>query len=232
VAVTGAAGQIGYALLPLSANGTMFGPSTPVELRLLEIAPALPALAGVAMELADGAYTLLAKTVCTADATEAFAGVNIVILVGAFPRRAGMERSDLLRKNAAIFKAQGRAIGAGAAKGVKIVVVGNPANTNATILAHYAPSVPRTDISALTRLDHNRVVGMVAATMSVPADKVAGVCIWGNHSSTQYPDVTRATAGTAGGVAVVKALGGQEGLAAVFRSAARRSSPRAARAAL
>lgn len=230
IAVTGAAGQIGYALLPLLASGAVLGPNTPVQLRLLEadFPAAVKALSGVAMELQDGAYENLTSVVTTVDPEEAFAGAHIAILVGAFPRKAGMERSDLLRKNAAIFSTQGRALAAVAHRDVKVVVVGNPANTNANILAQNAPGIPRENITALTRLDHNRAVAQVAKLFSVSAAAVSGVCIWGNHSSTQYPDVTRAV--VSGGPVrsetttkpgkeqspVVNALGGHESLADTF----------------
>jgi malate/lactate dehydrogenase len=193
VAVTGAAGQIGYALAPLIARGLMFGPAVHVHVRLLEVSRALPALQGVAMELRDGAFPLLASVVATDDPAAAFAGAHAAILVGAFPRGPGMERADLLRRNASIFQAQGAAIARAARPDVRVLVVGNPANTNARILSRAAPSIPAEHITALTRLDHNRLVGTIAEQLVVPIDAVKGVCIWGNHSSTQYPDVTRAT---------------------------------------
>nr|AIT70199.1 malate dehydrogenase [Mazzaella japonica] len=193
VCVTGAAGQISYSLLSMLAAGNVFGPEQPVALHLLEIPPALPALAGVVMELLDGAYPLLHAVTQTADPSVAFADADIAVLVGAFPRRAGMERKDLLEKNLPIFKRQAHALNEHASKHVKVVVVGNPANTNAMVLAAFAPDIPPANISALTRLDHNRTRAQVAARLDVPVQSVAGVCIWGNHSSTQYPDITRAT---------------------------------------
>lgn len=192
VAVSGAAGQIGYALVPLLASGHFLPQGRRIFLRLLEIEPALPVLEGVAMELMDGAYDCLEDVQVTANAEEAFHSAHIIVLVGAFPRKKGMERSDLLQKNAAIFKQQGKAIDAHADRNVKIVVVGNPANTNALILSMSAPSIPKRNITALTRLDHNRVIGQIASTLHVPTSSVHGVCIWGNHSSTQYPDITKA----------------------------------------
>lgn len=213
VCVTGAAGQIAYSLLPLIANGHVFGASQRVRLQLLEIPPALAALAGVAMELQDGAYALLDAVVETSDPMLAFAGADVAILVGSFPRKAGMERKDLLAKNAGIFKAQGEAIDKVGGKQCKVVVVGNPANTNAMVLSHYAPNLPKENVSALTRLDHNRARAQVAAKLGVSVSAVEGVCIWGNHSSTQYPDVTRAIVG---GEPVSEKMGGAESLASDF----------------
>ncbi|KAA8491218.1 Malate dehydrogenase, cytoplasmic [Porphyridium purpureum] len=189
VVVTGAAGQIGYSLVPLIAGGKMLGPGVKVELRLVEIPPAMGALEGVKMELEDCAFPLLDKVVCTSDAAEAFVDVDICILVGAFPRKAGMERKDLLAKNAAIFKAQGEALNSVASPNVKVVVVGNPANTNALILSTFAPNVPKSNITALTRLDHNRLKAMVALKLDKNVTYVDGAVIWGNHSATQFPDV-------------------------------------------
>nr|AIT70189.1 malate dehydrogenase [Dumontia simplex] len=213
VCITGAAGQIAYSLLPHLANGCIFGPTQRVALHLLEIAPALPALAGVAMELADGAYPLLVSVVQTSDPTVAFARADVAVLVGAFPRRAGMERKDLLAKNVPIFKAQAHALNTVANSGVRVLVVGNPANTNAMVLSSFAPSIPKKHISALTRLDHNRAVAEVARVAGVQAPSVDGVCIWGNHSSSQYPDVTRAVAA---GKPVLPMLGGLENVAETF----------------
>lgn len=216
VTVTGAAGQIAYSLLSAICAGRMFGPTTRVTLRLLEIPPAMTSLGGVVMELTDCAWPLLASVTATSDAAEAFAGANVAVLVGAFPRGPGMERAELLAKNAGIFRAQGAALDAGAAPGCKVVVVGNPANTNAMILSHFAPSIPKKNITALTRLDHNRAVAAVAAAVGAPLGDVSGVCIWGNHSSTQYPDVTRATVSGKPDVDVVATMGGQQALAETF----------------
>lgn len=192
VTVTGAAGQISYSLLPLIANGSIFGPDQPVNLHLLEIPPALTSLDGVVMELEDLATPLLRKVIATADAEEAFRDADVIILVGAFPRKKGMERRDLLAKNIPIFSSQGRIISKVSSPNVRILVVGNPANTNAMILSHVAPSIPTRNITALTRLDHNRAVGLIARKFNVTVDEVSDVAIWGNHSSTQYPDFTRA----------------------------------------
>lgn len=213
VAVTGAAGQISYSLLPLLANGTVFGPHQAIQLRLLEIPPALTALSGVVMELTDGAYPLLESVVETSDPMVAFQNADVAMLVGSFPRKQGMERKDLLSKNVPIFKTQGNALSEVANRDVKVVVVGNPANTNAMVLNRFAPNVPPRNISALTRLDHNRACAQVARKMGVSVGQVDGVCIWGNHSSTQYPDVVRATAD---GVPVLAKLGGTEAVAEGF----------------
>lgn len=211
VTVTGAAGQIAYSLLPLLASGRVFGPRQRVALRLLEIEPALEALRGVCMELEDGAYPLLELPAkATADAREAFRGCDVAILVGAFPRKQGMERKELLAKNASIFKEQGEAINEVASADICCVVVGNPANTNALILSHFAPRVPKRCITAMTRLDHNRTASLVARELGCRVDQVSGVIIWGNHSSTQYPDVTHATApGLTQAGALREALGGE-----------------------
>lgn len=213
VCVTGAAGQISYSLLPLLASGRVFGVSQKIQLRLLEITPALGALSGVAMELHDGAYPLLDSVIETDDPEIAFSHADIAILVGAFPRKQGMERKDLLAKNISIFRAQGQALSKHASKQVKVVVVGNPANTNAMVLSKFAPNIPKENISALTRLDHNRCIGEIAKKLNVRVDQVDNVCIWGNHSSTQYPDVTHATVN---GECVLKKLGNIESLAHDF----------------
>jgi malate dehydrogenase len=189
VVITGAAGQIAYSLLPNIAAGRMFGPEQPVILHLLEIAPAMNSLNGVVMELEDGAYPLLHGIVPTSDVAVAFKDVDYAILVGAFPRRQGMERKDLLEKNVGIFKEQGAALDKFASRNVKVLVVGNPANTNCLIAKHFAPSLPEENFSALTRLDHNRAKAQVALRAGVPVSQVKNVIIWGNHSSTQYPDV-------------------------------------------
>lgn len=192
VAVTGAAGNIGYALLYRIANGDLFGPDQPVALNLLEITPAMKALEGVAMELDDCAFPLLTDLVLTDDANSAFSGVNWALLVGARPRSKGMERKDLLSANAAIFSVQGKAINAGAASDVRVLVVGNPANTNALIASKNAPDVPADRFTAMTRLDHNRAVSQLAKKADVPVTAVKKVSIWGNHSATQYPDAYHA----------------------------------------
>jgi malate dehydrogenase len=195
VTVTGAAGQIGYALLFRIASGQLLGPDTPVRLRLLEIAPALKAAEGTAMELDDCAFPLLAGIDITDDATKAFDGVNIALLVGARPRTAGMERADLLSANGGIFKPQGEAINAGAADDVRVLVVGNPANTNALIAASHAPDVPKERFTAMMRLDHNRALSQLAARAGVPVTEISKVTIWGNHSASQYPDILHAEIG-------------------------------------
>jgi len=188
VAVTGAAGQIGYALLPRLVNGEVFGPDTKVALHLLEVTPALGALEGVVMELDDCAFRLLDNIVVTDDPMVAFDGVNWVLAVGAKPRGKGMERGDLLRDNGPIFIGQGQALNARAADDVRIVVVGNPANTNALIAMRNAPDIPRSRFSALTRLDENRAYAQLAQKAGVTVNDVSNVTIWGNHSATQYPD--------------------------------------------
>ena len=193
VAVTGAAGQIGYSLLFRIASGELLGPDQPVELRLLEITPALKALEGVVMDLDDCAFPLLSKVVIGDDANKVFDGANLAMLVGARPRTAGMERGDLLSANGAIFTAQGKALNAVAADDIKILVTGNPANTNALIAQSNAPDIPAERFNALTRLDHNRAISQVAAKLGVPVTEVKKLTIWGNHSATQYPDLFNAT---------------------------------------
>jgi malate dehydrogenase len=193
ITVTGAAGQIGYALLFRIASGAMLGPDTPVRLSLLEIPQAVRAAEGTAMELLDAAFPLLEGVDVFDDATAAFDGAGVGLLVGARPRSKGMERRDLLEANAGIFGPQGRAIAAGAARDIRVLVVGNPANTNALIAAAAADGVPSSRFTAMTRLDHNRAVAQVAARYAVPVADVSGVTIWGNHSSTQFPDLTRVT---------------------------------------
>ena len=193
VAVTGAAGNIGYAIAFRIANGDLFGPDQPVILQMLEITPALKALEGVAMELSDCAFPLLKDMVLTDDARKAFDGVNWALLIGARPRSKGMERSDLLEANGAIFKPQGEALNARAADDVRVTVVGNPANTNALIAMRNAPDIPQERFSAMTRLDHNRAVTQLANKVQVHVSEVKHVTIWGNHSSTQYPDAYHAT---------------------------------------
>jgi len=193
VAVTGAAGQICYSLLFRIASGSMLGPDQPVELRLLEITPALKALEGVVMELDDCAFPLLAGVQIGDDANQVFDGVNLACLVGARPRTKGMERGDLLEANGAIFKPQGRALNDHAADDVKVLITGNPANTNALIAMSNAPDIPRERFNALTRLDHNRAVAQLAGKTGSSVNDVRHLTIWGNHSATQYPDVFHAT---------------------------------------
>lgn len=195
VTVTGAAGQIGYALLFRIASGQMLGASTPVRLRLLEIPQGVKAAEGVALELDDCAFPLLAGIDIHDDAKAAFEGANVALLVGARPRTAGMERGDLLAANGGIFKPQGEAINAGAADGIRVLVVGNPANTNALIAASHAPDVPTERFTAMTRLDHNRAVSQVARKTGAAVEDIARLTIWGNHSATQYPDLSHATIG-------------------------------------
>jgi malate dehydrogenase len=192
VVVTGAAGQIGYALVYRIASGQMLGPDTPVELRLLEIPQARGALNGVAMELDDCAFPLLSNIVCTDAPNEAFDGANLGLLVGARPRTKGMERGDLLEANGAIFTVQGKAINDHAADDIKVLVVGNPANTNALIAMHSAPDVPNERFTAMMRLDHNRAKTQVAQKTGTTVADVTTMTIWGNHSATQYPDVVHA----------------------------------------
>ena len=193
VTVTGAAGQIGYALLFRVASGQLLGPDVPVNLRLLEIPQAVKAAAGTAMELQDCAFPLLNSVDIFDDVTAAFDGVNVGLLVGARPRGAGMERGDLLEANGGIFGPQGEAINAGAADDVRILVVGNPANTNALIAAAHAPDVPSERFNAMTRLDHNRALGQLAEKTGAPVRDIDNVIIWGNHSAKQYPDIAHAT---------------------------------------
>ena len=195
VTVTGAAGQIGYALLFRIASGQLLGAGVPVQLRLLEIEPALKAAEGTAMELDDCAFPLLAGIDITADARAAFDGTNIALLVGARPRTAGMERGDLLSANGGIFKPQGEALNAGAASDVRVLVVGNPANTNALIAASHAPDIPGARFTAMTRLDHNRALSQLAKKTGQPVGEIKHLTIWGNHSATQYPDWSQATIG-------------------------------------
>ncbi len=189
VAVTGAAGQIGYSLRFRIASGAMLGPDQPVVLQMLEISPALGALEGVAMELDDCAFPLLADLVMTDDAETAFADADVALLVGAMPRKAGMERSDLLQANGAIFTEQGRAIAAAANSNVKVLVVGNPANTNALIAMSNAKGVDPACFTAMTRLDHNRAISQLANRLGTRVSSVKKMTIWGNHSATQYPDL-------------------------------------------
>ena len=193
VAVTGAAGQIGYQLIFRIAAGDMLGPKQPVILQLLEVTPALPGLNGVVMELNDCAFPLLAGVVATDNAEVAFKDADYALLVGAKPRGPGMERKDLLLENAKIFSAQGKALNAAAKKSVKVLVVGNPANTNALIAASNAPRINKKQFSAMMRLDHNRALSQLAAKTGSHVTDIKRMTIWGNHSSTQYPDIAQAT---------------------------------------
>ncbi len=195
VAVTGAAGQIGYSLLFRIASGSMLGPDQPVILQMLEITPALGALEGVAMELEDCAFPLLAGMVQTDDADVAFGDIDVALLVGAMPRKEGMERADLLGANGGIFKPQGEALSRSAKKDVKVLVVGNPANTNALIAMSNAKDLDPSRFTAMTRLDHNRAIAQLAAKAGVHGNDVTKMTIWGNHSATQYPDVFHAEVG-------------------------------------
>jgi malate dehydrogenase len=189
VTVTGAAGQISYSLLFRIAAGEMLGPNQPVILQMLEITPALEALKGVAMELEDCAFPLLAGMLCTDDANEAFKDSQYALLVGARPRGPGMERKDLLEANAAIFSAQGKAISDNAAADIRVLVVGNPANTNALIAQRNAPNINPRQFTAMTRLDHNRAMSQIADKLNASINDVTHMTIWGNHSATQYPDL-------------------------------------------
>jgi malate dehydrogenase len=192
VTVTGAAGQIGYALLFRIASGQMLGPDEQIDLRLLEIPDAVKAAEGTAMELQDCAFPLLASTEIFDDAKKAFDGVNVAMLVGARPRSKGMERSDLLEANGQIFKPQGEALNEGAADDVKVLVVGNPANTNALIAMSNAPDIPNERFTSMTRLDENRAVAMLAEKLGAGVDDVEDLAIWGNHSPTMFPDLFNA----------------------------------------
>ncbi|MFM8561010.1 MAG: malate dehydrogenase [Solirubrobacterales bacterium] len=193
VTVTGAAGQIGYALLFRIASGQLLGPDRPVELSLLEVTPALEAAEGTAMELTDCAFPLLSRIDISDDPNIAFDGANIGLLVGARPRTKGMERGDLLEANGGIFAPQGKAINDHAADDIRVLVVGNPANTNALIAMSNAPDVPNDRFTAMTRLDHNRALAQLANKTATPVDELRKMIIWGNHSATQYPDITHAT---------------------------------------
>lgn len=211
VTITGAGGQIGYALLFRIASGAMLGSDVAVRLRLLEIPQGVRAAEGAALEMQDCAFPLLRDVEVSDDPRTAFDGANIALLVGARPRTAGMERGDLLAANAGIFGPQGRAIGEVAADDVRVTVVGNPANTNAVIAAAAAPAVPSDRFTALTRLDHDRAVGQLGARLSAPVSTIRGVAIWGNHSATQFPDVSHATVGgRPARDALADALGGED----------------------
>jgi len=192
VAVTGAAGQIGYQLLFRIASGQLLGPDTPVYLSMLEIPDAVKAAEGTAMELVDCAFPLLAGIDISDDPNEAFDGVNVALLVGAKPRTKGMERSDLLEANGGIFKPQGEALNAHAADDIKVLVVGNPANTNCLIAKSNAPDIPGERFTSMTRLDHNRAIGQLANKVGARVSEITNMTIWGNHSTTQYPDIVHA----------------------------------------
>eukprot|EP00890_Picochlorum_soloecismus_P000367 jgi/Picsp_1/1330/NSC_04810-R1_malate dehydrogenase len=193
IVVTGAAGQIGYAICPMICRGAALGPDQPVILHMLDIEPAAQALEGVRMELVDSAFPLLSGVVATTDPEVAFKDVDYAVLVGGFPRKEGMERKDVMSKNVAIYKAQASALERLANADVKVVVVANPANTNALILMQHAPSIPKENITCMTRLDHNRAMGQLSERSGVHISKIKNTIIWGNHSSTQYPDVNHAT---------------------------------------
>jgi malate dehydrogenase len=195
VAVTGAAGQIGYSLLFRIANGDMLGKDQPVILQLLDITPALPAVRGVVMELEDCAFPLLAGVVVTDDPKVAFKDADYALLVGARPRSKGMERKDLLEANGAIFTVQGRALDEAASRDVRVLVVGNPANTNAYIAMKSAPNLPKKNFTAMLRLDHNRALSQLAARTGKPVEQIEKLAVWGNHSPTMYPDYRFATIG-------------------------------------
>jgi malate dehydrogenase len=207
VAVTGAAGQIGYAILFRIASGQLLGENTPVHLSLLEIPDAVKAAEGTAMELDDCAFPLLAGVDIYDDPAKAFDGVNIAILVGARPRTKGMERADLLEANGGIFKPQGQALNEHAASDIKVLVVGNPANTNCLIAQSNAPDIPRERFTSMMRLDHNRAIAQLATKLSVPVSEVTNVTVWGNHSTTQYPDIVHAKVG---GRNAAEAVGDQQ----------------------
>ena len=213
VAVTGAAGQIGYSLLFRIASGALLGPDTPVELRLLEVTPALKSLEGVVMELDDCAFGLLSSVEIGDDPNVVFDGANLALLVGARPRAKGMERGDLLEANGAIFKPQGRALNDHAADDIVVLVTGNPANTNALIAMSNAPDIPTSRFNALTRLDHNRAKAQLAAKAGVGVTEVTKMTIWGNHSATQYPDLFNALVG---GKNAAELIGDQEWLEHTF----------------
>ena len=213
VAVTGAAGQIGYSLLFRLASGSLLGPDRPITLRLLEITPALKALEGVVMELDDCAFPTLAGVEIGDDPEQIFDGANLALLVGARPRTAGMERGDLLSANGAIFTAQGKALNKVAADDIRIGVTGNPANTNALIAMTNAPDIPRERFSALTRLDHNRAISQVAAKTGASVSDIKKMTIWGNHSATQYPDLFHAEIG---GRNAAEVVGDQEWIESYF----------------
>lgn len=204
VCVTGAAGQIGYSLVYMIGSGAVFGANTPVSLHLLDIPPMMQVLNGVCMEIADCALPCVRDVVATDDPAVAFKDIDAAFLVGAMPRKEGMERKDLLAANVKIFKVQGQALDQFAKKTVRVLVVGNPANTNALICSQYAPTIPKENFSAMTRLDQNRAQAQIASRLGVPVAQVTNCIIWGNHSSTQFPDVRHASVG---GKPVYEAIG-------------------------
>lgn len=213
VVITGAAGQIGYSLIYMVSSGYVFGADQPVVLHLLDIAPMMGVLGGVVMEIADCAMPLVKDVVATDDAVKAFSDVDAAFMVGAMPRREGMERKDLLAANVKIFKVQGQALDQYAKKSVKVLVVGNPANTNAFIMSHYAPSIPKANFTAMTRLDQNRASAQLAQKAGVGVEQVKKCIIWGNHSSTQFPDASHATIG---GKPAVEVVGDEDWIKSVF----------------
>ncbi|MDQ2728659.1 MAG: malate dehydrogenase [Actinomycetota bacterium] len=213
VAVTGAAGQIGYSVLFRIASGQLLGPDQPIILQLLEITPALGALGGVVMELDDCAFPLVSEIVTSDDAHVAFGDADVALLVGSRPRTKGMERQDLLEANGAIFTVQGKALSDSASPDVRVLVVGNPANTNALIAMNAAPNIPHGQFTAMTRLDHNRAMGQLAHRAGCPISEISHMTIWGNHSATQYPDVYRAQIG---GKPAIDAIGDQSWIESEF----------------
>jgi len=207
VLVTGAAGQIAYSLLPLLASGQVFGADQPIILQLLDIPPAETALHGVVMEIEDGAYPLVKEIIHGSDAEKIFKDTQVAIFLGGFPRKEGMERKELISKNIAIFKQQGEILNSHAHPNCKVLVVANPANTNCLALSKYAPNIPKKNFSALTRLDMNRALSQLSLKSKADIATIKNVIIWGNHSSTQYPDVSH---GTIGGKSVIETLGDSE----------------------
>ncbi|EEC67171.1 hypothetical protein OsI_34036 [Oryza sativa Indica Group] len=206
VLVTGAAGQIGYALVPMIARGVMLGADQPVILHMLDIPPATESLNGLKMELVDAAFPLLKGIVATTDVVEACTGVNVAVMVGGFPRKEGMERKDVMSKNVSIYNPKLLLSRLMQPLTAKVLVVANPANTNALILKEFAPSIPEKNITCLTRLDHNRALGQISEKLNVQVTDVKNAIIWGNHSSTQYPDVNHATVKTPSGEKPVREL--------------------------
>ncbi|WP_025133910.1 malate dehydrogenase [Leucobacter sp. PH1c] len=221
VTVTGAGGQIGYAALFRIASGAMLGPDQPVALRLLEVPQGVRGAEGAALELVDGAFPLLSSVEIATEPAAGFDGANVALLIGSRPRTAGMERADLLSANGAIFGPQGRAINDHAADDVRVLVVGNPANTNALIAQRSAPDVPPERFTALTRLDHNRAVGLLAQRAEAAVAEIGGVTIWGNHSTTQYPDLSHATVA---GTPALDAVGAEWGRGAYIERVANRGA--------